>query len=89
MAQTPQIQKVELEDEYYHVRFRDPDKFDTIRTPGWAENVGDSVSKSSEVRMGKEQGGDDWLIQSVLIKKEAGEVQAKQQAKKIAEKINE
>ncbi|MFP4038601.1 MAG: hypothetical protein ACLFTA_02355 [Candidatus Nanohaloarchaea archaeon] len=83
----PDVEKVELEGEYYHVRFNDPDKFDAIRTPDWAENAATSVSEGSEVRMGKLEDEDDWTIQSVLIKKEAGEEKARDQAVKIVEKI--
>ena len=49
----PEPLKVEAEDEYFHVRFNDPDRYDTIRTPDWADNVSDSVIEGSEVRMGK------------------------------------
>ena len=34
---THSIQDVDQTDDYYHVRFRDPDEFDEIRTPDWAE----------------------------------------------------
>lgn len=77
---------VELEGEYYHVRFNDPDKYEAIRTPEWADKVSDSVSEGSEVRMGKLD--DDWEVQSVLISKEVGEDKAKDQAQEIVEKIN-
>lgn len=83
------VKKVELEDQYYHVRFRDPESFDVIRTPDWADHVSDSVSDGSEVRMGKEKGSDDWDVQSVLIRKSVGEEKAREQAVKIVEKINE
>lgn len=38
MAQTPAVNKIETEDDYIHVRFRDPDHYDEIRTPDWAKN---------------------------------------------------
>ena len=44
MAETPSVESVETEEEFIHVRFRDPDEFDTIRTPDWAENVSPSVN---------------------------------------------
>ncbi|NHN48306.1 hypothetical protein G9464_11955 [Halostella sp. JP-L12] len=87
MADTPSIDTVEEGDDYYHVRYRDPDDFDTIRTPDWAEEASDSVSEGSEVRTGKRQGSDDWEVQSVLIKKQAGEDKAREQAEEIVEKI--
>ncbi|WP_101295189.1 hypothetical protein [Halegenticoccus soli] len=88
MADIPDVQAVETEDEYIHVRFRDPDQFDTIRTPDWAANVANSVSEGSEVRTGKEKDGDEWKVESVLIDRDnADEDQAREQAKQIVEKI--
>ena len=79
--------EVETEDEYIHVRFRDPDQFEEIRTPNWADEPAQSVSEGSEVRMGQEADGDDWAVQSVLIKKSVGESKAREQAEQIVEKI--
>ncbi|MFC7157351.1 hypothetical protein ACFQPA_18135 [Halomarina halobia] len=91
MAETPSPEEVERGDDYYHVRFRDPDEFDTIRTPDWAENAAGSVVEGSEVRTGheKEGGDDDWEIQSVLVPIDEvdGEDEAREQAQKIVEKI--
>ena len=81
------VNKVETEEDYIHVRFRDPDQFDEIRTPDWAENPAQSVSKGREVRMGQEEGSDDWKVESVLIKKSVGEDKAEEQAKEIVDKI--
>lgn len=81
------IESVDTEDEYVHVRFNDPDRYDTIRTPDWAQNAASSVSQGAEVRTGKKEGDDDWEIQSVLIKKTVGEDKAKEQAQRIVEKI--
>ncbi|WP_435155820.1 hypothetical protein [Haladaptatus sp. DFWS20] len=87
MTDTPAIQSVETEDEYIHVRFRDPDEFDAIRTPDWAANAAQDVSDGAEVRTGKRKGTDDWEVQSVLIKKAVGEDKARAQAEEIVEKI--
>ena len=81
------VQAVETEDEYIHVRFRDPDEFETIRTPDWAANAARDVSEGAEVRTGKREGSDDWEVQSVLIKKNVGEEKAREQAREIVEKI--
>ena len=89
MAQTPEPTAVETEDEYIHVRYRDPDDFDTIRTPDWADNASDSVSEGSEVRTGKRKDSDDWEVQSVLIRKSVGEEKAREQADEIVRKIEE
>lgn len=82
-----EVQDVETSDEYIHVRFRDPDDFETIRTPDWAANVASSVSEGAEVRTGKQEDGDDWLVQSVLVEKDVGEETAREQAKETVDKI--
>lgn len=87
MSQQPDPTSVETEDEYIHVRYRDPDEFETIRTPDWADEVSDSVSAGSEVRTGKRADSDDWEIQSVLVDTHVGEQQAREQADEIVEKI--
>lgn len=83
-----EIQSVETEDEYIHVRFRDPDQYETIRTPDWAKEPAESVSEGAEVRTGQTEDSDDWEVQSVLIKKNVGEEKAKEQAKEIGDKSN-
>jgi hypothetical protein len=87
MADTPGVQAVETEDEFVHVRFRDPDEFEAIRTPDWAAKAARDVSEGAEVRTGKRKDGDDWEVQSVLIEKHVGEEKAREQAEKIIEKI--
>ncbi|QRV16885.1 hypothetical protein [Haloterrigena salifodinae] len=87
MADVPDVNKVETEDDYIHVRFRDPDEYDEVRTPDWAEDPAESVSEGSEVRTGKVEGEDDWEVTSVLIKKSVGEDKAEEEAKEIVEKI--
>lgn len=87
MAETPEINTVESEDDYIHVQFRDPDRFDEIRTPDWAENAAQSVSDGAEVRTGKLEDSDDWEVETVLISKSIGGDKAKEQAAKIVEKI--
>lgn len=87
MADTPSVKSVETADDYIHVRFRDPDVFDTIRTPDWAADVARDISNGAEVRTGKRSGSDEWEIQSVLIKKQAGTEKARDEAKEIAQEI--
>lgn len=87
MADTPAVDKVDEEDDYIHVRFRDPDRFDTIRTPDWAKNAAESVTDGAEVRTGKEEGSDDWKVESVLIPADEDEDQARDEAEEIIEKI--
>ncbi len=87
MGETPNVESVETDDDYVHVRFRDPDLFDEIRTPDWAEEPAGSVAEGSEVRTGKEKCDDDWLVQSVLIPADHDEHDAREEAKQIVEKI--
>ena len=89
MADHPAPQAVETGDEYIHVQYRDPEEFETIRTPDWADEVSDTVSEGSEVRTGKREDSDDWEILSVLVDKHVGEETAREQADRIIEKIEE
>lgn len=50
MSDAPNVDAVETEGDYIHVRFHDPDRYDEIRTPDWAKNPPESVSEGSEVR---------------------------------------
>jgi len=87
MADAPDVKEVDTGEEYIHVRFRDPDEFETIRTPDWAENAATSVSEGSEVRTGKRADGDEWEVQSALIKKSVGREKAREQAREIVREI--
>ncbi|WP_254531805.1 hypothetical protein [Natrinema gelatinilyticum] len=87
MADTPDVNAVETEDDYIHVRFRDPDRYDEIRTPDWAKRPAESVSEGSEVRTGTVEGEDDWEVTSVLIDKHVGEDKAREEATQIVDKI--
>lgn len=82
------IRAYETED-FFHIRFRNPSQFTQIRTPDWADRVSDSVSKGSEVRMGRTSSG-NWLVASVLIKKAHHDGwDARRLAKRIVEKIED
>ncbi|WP_128476759.1 hypothetical protein [Halorussus pelagicus] len=87
MPDTPDGDIVEETDDYVHVRFRDPDEFETIRTPDWAENAASSVTEGAEVRTGKLEDEDDWLVESVLIPAGTAEEEAESDAEEIVEKI--
>lgn len=82
-----EVNKVDTEDDYIHVRFRDPDQFDEIRMPDWAEDPAQSVSEGSKVRMGQEEGSDNWKVESLLIQKNVGEDKAEEQTQEIVDKI--
>jgi hypothetical protein len=87
MSDIPTPETVEQGDEYIHVRYRDPDEFEKIRTPDWADEVSDSVVDGSEVRMGQISGSDDWEPQAVLIPMDTDEETAREQADEILRKI--
>lgn len=87
MSRIPKPKTVELEEEYYHVRFRDPDEFSEIRTPEWAAEAAEEIANGSKVRTGHRKGSDDWVVQSVLIPKAAGKSEARSKAKRIIEKL--
>lgn len=59
------ILSVDPTENYYRVRFVDPDTVSECRTPAWAMGVAESVSKGSKVVMCVVNGR--WNIQSVLI----------------------
>lgn len=83
------MRKVEEGDRYLHVQFRDPDAFETIRTPDWAAHAARDVAPGAEVRTGKLRGTDEWHTESVLIPKPTGARTAVRQATRIVEKIGE
>lgn len=86
MPRLPQPKMIELEGEYYHVRFRDPDEFGEIRTPQWAVDAASDVVRGSKVRTGRGTGG-EWVVQSVLIPKAVGKTNARRHARTILEEI--
>ncbi len=93
-APTPQrqpsdVQLVEDGERFVHVRFADPDAFETIRTPDWASHAADSVYQGAEVRTGRRRGSDDWATQSVLVPKPVDRGTAVAVARQIREKIGE
>jgi hypothetical protein len=81
------VKTIEESDDYIHVRFRDPDDFDTIRTPDWAENAARSVTEGAEVRTGTKENSDDWEVQSVLVPDSENEREAESDAREIVTKI--
>lgn len=87
MARIPKPKSVDLEGDYYHVRFRDPGDFSDVRTPEWASDAAGEISKGSKVRTGRRTGGDEWVVQSVLVPRRVGKSKAREQARKIVEKI--
>ncbi len=80
----PQPELMDTGGKFDSYRFEDPDRFEKIRIPNWAENVAQSVVSGSKVRMGKLDDG-TWAPQSVLIPKDkANESDAVQIVDKIS-----
>jgi len=67
MVRAKKIEKKEAGD--WHVRYRPASQFTRIRTPTWASNVADSVSRGADVRVGRTPAG-SWLTQSVVLEPE-------------------
>lgn len=89
MSTLPEPKSVTLEGQYYHVRFRDADEFEEIDTPEWARRAATSISAASQVRMGRREGSDDWVVQSVLIASNVGESKARTQGKRILAELED
>jgi len=87
MPRLPKPKLVELEGDYFHIRFREPGDFSEIRTPQWATDAAADVQEGAKVRTGKRKGGDEWVVQSVLIPESVGKAKAREQANEILEKL--
>ena len=57
MSDVPDVEAVETEDDYIHVRFRDPDQFDTVRTSAPSETDSAAFSAQSGVRISSKSSG--------------------------------
>lgn len=75
---------IDVGDEYYHVRQRNPDRYSKIRIPDWANKPAQSISKDAQVKMGKLKGEDEWEVQSVLI---TAAYHSKEEAEELADRI--
>ena len=87
MPRIPSPKGVAREGDFYHVRYRDPGRFEEIRTPAYATTIAESVSKGSRVRMGRLPESGNWKVQSVLVRTGVGETKARELAERIIEKI--
>ena len=88
MPQQPTPMVVESNADYARIRYRDPERFEEISTPVWAETAAESVVDGSGIRMGKRSKHGDWEPQSVLIPNPADEEQARRQAEEILQRID-
>jgi hypothetical protein len=69
---------------YWAFKIRPSSQFVKLRTPSWARNVAESVSKDSYITMGQTKAG-NWLVQSIKIKKVG---KSKEKAKELALRIS-
>lgn len=90
MKVQPGPAQVDIGEDFYHVRQRNPQKFDRIRIPDWVNKPAQSISKGSQVKMGKSRWSDNWYVQSVLIEKNGKDTDvARSLARRIRQKIEE
>ena len=86
----PKIQQpstVETEGGYVCIRYRDPETFETVRTPEWAEKASESVVDGSEVRLGKRSDTEHWIPVEVRIPEPIDHADARRQANEILQRI--
>lgn len=87
MAQITRPVAIETDGDAVCVRYRDPDVFETIHTPEWAETASNSVVEGSELRMGKRVDSTDWEPQSVRIPEPTDIEEARRKADEILQRI--
>jgi hypothetical protein len=83
----PAPSTVETDDDYVHVRYRDPGSFATIRTPDPAPHETDPVLEDCEVRLARREDDDDWLVQSVLVERAVDESEAFDLAERAVQRL--
>lgn len=87
MAQITRPIAIETDGDDVCVRYRDPDIFETIRTPEWAETASNSVVEGSELRMGQRNESSDWEPQSVLVPEPTDVEEARRKADEILQRV--
>lgn len=87
MAQITKPVAIETDGDDVCVRYRDPDVFETIHTPEWAETASNSVVEGSELRLGKRVDSSDWEPQSVRIPEPIGVEDARRKADEILQRV--
>ena len=87
MTELPDAETVDSGDDQYHITFRDPDGFDDIQMPDWAEEEATDVSDGASVRVGRIGGSDKWKVQRVHVAADA--VEDENQAREVAREIGE
>lgn len=87
MPRIPQPSTVETNGDFLRVRYRDPEEFETLRTPEWARKTAESVVDGSELWRGKQAGGENWIRQEVLIPEPVDSTDAGRKANEILQRI--
>lgn len=87
MPQKQQPSTVETEGDYVYIRYRDPEEFETVKTPEWARKASESVVSGSELRVGKRPDTDHWIPVEVLIPEPVDPADARRQANEILQRI--
>ena len=87
-----QAKSIDLRQDFWHVRFRDPNDFEDFRAPKWARVVGDAVAEAHGlptgviVTLGITTAG-NWLIQKVMLPAEYTRGEALRMAEVIQDQI--
>lgn len=87
MTQITRPMAIETDGDDVCIRYRDPDVFEMVDTPKWAETASNSVVKGSELRMGKRFDSSDWEPQSVLIPEPIDVEEARRKADEILQRV--
>ena len=78
--------RIDVTENFYRVRIREPRIFTEFRIPQWAGKVADKICSGSKVTVGRK--GKEWKVQSILIpRKGVTKAQALRYAKQILKKI--
>jgi len=75
--------RIDITENFYRVRIREPRIFTEFRIPQWAGRIADKICSGSKVAMGRK--GKEWKVQSILIPRK--QVKTKRQALKYAKQI--
>lgn len=87
----PDIQQpatVESKGDYVCILYRDPEEFETVRTPDWARKAAESVVAGSQVRVGKRADRRNWIPQEVLVPEPVDTTDACRYADEILQRID-
>ena len=84
-----EIQGIERGTKYWNFIFRDSSNFEKIRQPEFAQDIANSISRESTVKIGMTPTG-NWMVQSVKIKTHGNSMRkAMDQGKKVQTKVDD